>query len=94
MTSTKRKKEIEKPGGLIEMNVESDRDPTMTKIEKSTSERKNLINLVKDYRDCCPHFVDNKGDHVSRPSSCRYGVPRHYTTSSILLHRWGPFSPP
>jgi hypothetical protein len=43
---------------------------------------------------CYPHFVDNQGYHVSRPSGCRYGVSRDYMTKSTLLHRWKTHSPP
>jgi hypothetical protein len=49
----KKKKEIIKLGEYIEVNIESDQEPGMTKIGKITSkkERKDLINLVKNYRD-------------------------------------------
>jgi hypothetical protein len=49
----KKKKEIIKPGDYIEVNIGTDQDPRMIKIGKGTSEkeRKDLINLVKNYRD-------------------------------------------
>jgi ribonuclease HI len=49
----KKKDETIKLGDYIEINIGSDQDPKMIKIGKDTSEkeRKDLINLVKEYRD-------------------------------------------
>jgi hypothetical protein len=49
----KKKKEIIKLGEYIEMNIESNQEPRIIKIEKGTSKKegKNIINLVKDHRD-------------------------------------------
>jgi hypothetical protein len=48
-----RKKETIKPGDYIEINIGTTEDPKMIKIGKGTSEkeRKELINLVHEYRD-------------------------------------------
>ena len=42
-----------KPRDYLEINIGSDLEPKMIKIGKGTSkkERKDLINLVKEYRD-------------------------------------------
>jgi hypothetical protein len=49
----KRKKEVIKPGSYIEVNIGTEEAPRLIKIRKGTSEkeRKQLINLVNEYRD-------------------------------------------
>ena len=47
------KKDSLKPGDYIEVNIGNDKDPKLIKIGKGTNEkeRKDLINLVREYRD-------------------------------------------
>jgi hypothetical protein len=49
----KNKKEVMKSGDFIEINIGISEDPRMIKIGKGISEkeRKELINLVQEYRD-------------------------------------------
>ena len=48
-----KKKETVKPADFIEINIGTDKEPRNIKIGKGTSkkERKDLIDLVKEYRD-------------------------------------------
>ena len=51
-----KKKETIKPEDFIEINISTDKEPRNIKIGKGTSdkERKNLIELVKEYSDVFP----------------------------------------